>query len=94
MQFLTTDGRVSEGVPLTDHQVALRPEIEDVIHATVCGGAEHEEDYPACLRAADKLIMRYAMVAIESEERPSQPKPSMSKPPAWLHEPLKAKREF
>jgi hypothetical protein len=90
MQFLTADGKVFSGVPLTDDQVKLRPEITTLLHLGFCDGDHPNISYPLCGRIADRLLTTYAMVRFDSEtEARGKVYVPKDPPPDWMRGPIK-----
>ena len=93
--ILTSEGKIAEGVPMADYQVALRLEIAAALHAQLCNHARledyvHVDGYSPCQRAADKLILRYAMVRIDGPDLEVRGKIYVppEPPPSWLRGPI------
>ena len=58
MKFLKEDGKIEEGVALSDVQVERRQRIEDFLHEKVCSGYHSPYGSPAkCALLANQLIV-------------------------------------
>ena len=58
MKFLKEDGKIEEGVALSERQVEQRQKIEDFLHEKVCSGYHSVYGSPAkCASLANQLIV-------------------------------------
>ncbi|MGB9407743.1 MAG: hypothetical protein WCA89_09405 [Terracidiphilus sp.] len=89
MKFLTTDGKIAEGVPLSDKQSELRDTLETYLHDKVCEGRYHGT-YGAkpCRETANTIVPQLddnasgALCAALLEPEPEQlPEPELDPTP-------------
>jgi hypothetical protein len=86
MQFITKDGDVEEGVPLTAEQVALRELLKEWFHLETCGGSFHGKydlKPDLCAKFANFFISNFALELREGvslvgliANHPSKPRPA------------------
>lgn len=93
MKVLTTDGRIVEGMPITEEQILMRAELALLIHSIVCPNVRHDDrsGQSRCQEAADSMVFHYEIKRLAAELCPdSRGKVFIPSEPApdWLRRPL------
>jgi hypothetical protein len=95
MKFITEDGKIVEGIALTDRQSVLRDRFEEWLHEKVCANAYHGS-YSArpCRDAANEFIPKLDDSACGSIAAAlSQPEPVPDPAPIAEPEPVAAAKD-
>ncbi len=98
MKFIAQDGQIAEGIPLTEEQIAMREQILDFTHETVCGGGIHSSyerrfGTVKCEKVANFFITKFTITPlpgtdmskeIEITEKENEPEPGTPEPIATV----------
>jgi hypothetical protein len=86
MKFLKEDGTIEEGVQITDEQIAELERLEQVLHASMCGGNYHpsyDRSLRKCRKLAVKVICGNSLESVLADEFLPKPSPEEEHPSSF-----------